>query len=1036
MRPLIILIMTVGSLMRAASAQLPQTRVFSVFPPGVTAGEIADLQINTGADLDEVERLVFDHPGVFATRKYQPDGAGGFKAVPNTFRVAVEEDVPVGRYELRAVGRFGISNPRTLIVDSRATAQDAEPNNEPSQAQRIALETLVDGQINGAGDLDVFRFSARQGQRVICDCLAERIDSPLNPTLTLSDADGRPVAFARNEYGRDSFLVYDIPADGEYLLEVRDETFTGSAEHIYRLKLHTGAHIRFVTPAAGTPGTTAQFTLHGYNLPGSRQSGGAERQALEELEVDIAIPAENEVTRGIPSVSAGLDFFPYRLVTDQVVSNRVLIGRARAPVSVEQDTGDNPASIQKLTPPFDLTGQLTRPAEVDRYEFDARKDQQLWIETVGQRHGAPIDLFVTVEQVTRGESGSEQTKTISSQDDTGTNLAPNVFDTATDDPSFLFKVPSDGTYRVVVQNRGAAAHPDPSRLYRLIICPPRPDFRLVAIPSGQQRGQVWPASLRRGDHLSLEVLAFRRDGFEGAIEVRAVDLSPGVSTRGTVIGEKENSAPLVVTASESAADVSARIRFVGSATIQSSDGERVIERHLRFGSPIASRSGNVPAISQLESELVLSIVPETAPYQVDYEPVVQTVYQGRQLLFPVSLQRRQFSEKLTIKWDQVAKKAKIDAPDLAFEKDQDHQTYRVFVRPDAQTGTHVIAGTAEAQVGYSRNPERATAAAVRKVLAEQEAERAKSHSDRLAARVSDHSKILEQASATVQQARAERSAAQKEVDESEEWLAAANAEVAAVEKQVQKLQLEVEELAAEANRNEGGEEPAGQESAASKKNDSETEQETLKTASDLLDKARQMQTEATSTLAEAREKMSAANAAVAEAEAVEAATKDRNAELLELARLALERSKTAEAQRAAAEKEAADATEAAKPKDMAFHQPLPPLILTVKPAPVALETSLSSAEVKAGESITVDVGVARKNEFAGPVRLSLAVPESVTGLSAPAVDVAADADSATLTVTASADAGEGAVPNLVIRAVTDAGGEAIVDAPLALKIVK
>ena len=253
-----------------AAAQLPQTRLYVVDPPGARIGAVTEVTIARGDDLDEVDELLFSHPGIFSTPVLQ-DTPLGPQPTGTRFRVAVAEDVPPGRYEVRARGLFGISNPRAFMVGRRPEVRETEANNTPDEAQSIALGSVVNGVINAAGDVDFFRFSAKASQRVVIDCQAQRIDSRLNPTLTLRDASGRPIQFAENAYRQDDLLVFDVPADGEYVVELHDLAYLGSADHIYRLAIHADPHIRFTLPDAGQAGTTSTFTLYGFNLPGSQR---------------------------------------------------------------------------------------------------------------------------------------------------------------------------------------------------------------------------------------------------------------------------------------------------------------------------------------------------------------------------------------------------------------------------------------------------------------------------------------------------------------------------------------------------------------------------------------------------------------------------------------------------------------------------------------------------------------------------------------------------------------------------------------------
>src|SRR4051794_8211684 len=154
-----------GVLGGEARAQLPHVRLDRVFPLGGRAGSEVMLEI-AGKDLDDVEALHFDHRGFKAER-----------VKPNQFRVTVAAGVPAGTYDLRAVGRYGISGGRLFAVSHGLTeVREAEPNDTPAQAQAVPMNSAVNGTCDGNGD-DFFRFPARKGERVTIDCQAFRLDS-------------------------------------------------------------------------------------------------------------------------------------------------------------------------------------------------------------------------------------------------------------------------------------------------------------------------------------------------------------------------------------------------------------------------------------------------------------------------------------------------------------------------------------------------------------------------------------------------------------------------------------------------------------------------------------------------------------------------------------------------------------------------------------------------------------------------------------------------------------------------------------------
>jgi len=58
-----------GSLCSESQAQLPQTRLYSLSPMGAQAGESVEVTVANGADLDELDQMVFSHSGISAKHK-------------------------------------------------------------------------------------------------------------------------------------------------------------------------------------------------------------------------------------------------------------------------------------------------------------------------------------------------------------------------------------------------------------------------------------------------------------------------------------------------------------------------------------------------------------------------------------------------------------------------------------------------------------------------------------------------------------------------------------------------------------------------------------------------------------------------------------------------------------------------------------------------------------------------------------------------------------------------------------------------------
>src|SRR5207248_3240088 len=67
------------------------------------------------------------------------------------------------------------------------------------------------------------------------DVHASRLGSPLEPVLSIHEASGRELPSALEHHGLDPMLIFEPPADGTYLLKVRDLEYRGGGNFDYRI---------------------------------------------------------------------------------------------------------------------------------------------------------------------------------------------------------------------------------------------------------------------------------------------------------------------------------------------------------------------------------------------------------------------------------------------------------------------------------------------------------------------------------------------------------------------------------------------------------------------------------------------------------------------------------------------------------------------------------------------------------------------------------------------------------------------------------
>ncbi len=117
-------------------------------------------------------------------------------------------------------------------------------------------------------------------------------------------------------------------------------------------------------------------------------------------------------------------------------------------------------------------------------------------------------------------------------------------------------------------------------------------------------------------------------------------------------------------------------------------------------------------------------------------------------------------------------------------------------------------------------------------------------------------------------------------------------------------------------------------------------------------------------------------------------------------------------------------------------EPSNAVVVSVRPAPVALTIASKPATVKAGEKAEVEVKVERQGKFAGPVTLTLDAP-AASKVRAEPVTLAPGQGSAKLVVQTDKESPAGAVAGTTVRAEAVVDGESIeITSPLPLNIMK
>lgn len=156
------------------------------------------------------------------------------------------------RYTTYNSGKL-ISNPIIYAVDRVAETTEAESNNTAKDAEAVTLPIIINGRIDRPGDVDVFKFSGRRGEKVVAEVYGRRLNSPVDSFLRLTKADGSTLAFNDDYIKKDGFLHKDtggltthhadpylmatFPENGTYYVHLTDSQNQGGKAYGYRLRI-------------------------------------------------------------------------------------------------------------------------------------------------------------------------------------------------------------------------------------------------------------------------------------------------------------------------------------------------------------------------------------------------------------------------------------------------------------------------------------------------------------------------------------------------------------------------------------------------------------------------------------------------------------------------------------------------------------------------------------------------------------------------------------------------------------------------------
>lgn len=619
-------------------AELPRARLDTVFPLGARRGTEVEVSL-TGIDLDEASQVLVFAPGVTAVITNVPTFPSQDHVV---CRITVLSNVPPGHYDVRVHGRFGVSTARTFVVSDLPEVSEVLRHHTRKEAMGLTVPCIVNGTAD-VGLIDFYRFTAKTGQKFTIDCAARTLDSRLEPGLILTDMEGNEVARGR----QGARLQFTARSDADYILQLQDSQFRGSAEFGYRLEVSFAPRFDFVLPLAFNFNTNnAPMDLFGYNIPNPTLmtnqwflgqqveqgvlSSNSPRYRLAPSLQNISEAFADSVDLWPNGGNVGSD--PVRVV--ESVSTNILR---------EIEPNDRIENAQTVSVPCEVSGQFYPARDRDGFQFSAKKGDVYFIEVVSQRLGVPTAPHLVTQRVTKNDKGELKATDLKESADQEANYGGVEFNTSTRDTVQRFEAPEDGTYRVVVRNRFDFGEPQPRLVYHLIIRKPQPDFRLLAwaLPSIQTKPDSrnvgpWTAFVRRNESIPIRVVAQRRDGFNEPIHIEPIGLPPGVSFIPTFIPPDANSTTLYLTTASEVKSGAMTIKLQGQS------GERKHSAQVAMTLWEVADYNNDAINSRLTRDGLVLGVSDREQSPVTVFPAERKVYEvakGGKITLPIKIER-------------------------------------------------------------------------------------------------------------------------------------------------------------------------------------------------------------------------------------------------------------------------------------------------------------------------------------------------------------------------------------------------------------
>ncbi len=496
----LLLLAAIGFVSRPCFAQ---PAITGVSPASVKPGTITQITF-AGTKLDGPMQIWTTFPARCEWVGHDPQ-AKDVKQLVCKLSVPAGTSIGIGGVVIASIN--GLSDVLPLMIDDLPIVADNGNNRSPATSQEVSLPAAIEG-VGDGPVADFYSFNAKANEKVSIEIIAARLGGDFDGVLRISDATGKELLMLDDDAaaGADCRGVFTAPADGKYVIELRDNRHKAGGR--YRLRLGIFSLVTTSHPIGVQRGVPTSVNFVGPQVAG--------------LAPLTLLVGDQQASR-LP-LSAG--------------SGWSTIALADLPTAIEPQGAKDP-----LTLPIALHGLLSSAKEKDEFALTIAKGQRATFRPISRSVGSPASISLRLINAAGAQAGEAAI-------------------TENEEESLSFVAAEDGVFRLQVSDLTGRGGNDYSYRIEAVV---GPTFSL-ALKNDPKVNKTRFAVGTDGGAFNVDVVAVR-NGYDGPIRLSIESPRNGWQVLNNVIPAKAAEVKLYVIppADWQQAEI-APLRIVGQAT--------------------------------------------------------------------------------------------------------------------------------------------------------------------------------------------------------------------------------------------------------------------------------------------------------------------------------------------------------------------------------------------------------------------------------------------------------------------------------------